>query len=80
MNIVSTTSARETLDRILDEAVAAHEPVLTKGARSNGVLVAEEDWKAIQKTLTLLSMPGIRGSIRQGMLTSIEGCAAEPGW
>jgi PHD/YefM family antitoxin component YafN of YafNO toxin-antitoxin module len=54
MNIVSTTSARETLDRILDEAVAAHEPVLTKGARSNGVLVAEEDWKAIQKTLTLL--------------------------
>jgi len=80
MTSVSASEAREKLDRLLDEALAAHEPVLITGPRFNGVLVGEEDWNAIQETLHLLSIPGIRESIREGLATPLEECEKEPGW
>jgi PHD/YefM family antitoxin component YafN of YafNO toxin-antitoxin module len=58
----------------------AHQPVLITRPRANGVLVAEEDWNAIQETLYLLSVPGMRESIRAGLETPIEECQKEPGW
>lgn len=80
MTVVNTSEARDQLDRLLDEAAVAHEPVLITGPRSNGVLVGEEDWNAIQETLHLLSIPGMRESIRQGLATPVEECEKEPGW
>lgn len=80
MNIMNASEAREKLYRLLDEAAAAHEPVLITGPRSNAVLVAEEDWNAIQETLHLLSVPGLRESIVEGMATPIRDCDKEPGW
>jgi hypothetical protein len=44
------------------------------------VLIAEEDWRAIQETVYLLSIPGMRESIREGLNTTIEECAKDPGW
>jgi antitoxin YefM len=80
MNSLSVTDAREKLSRLLDEAAGAHEPVLITGSRSNAVLVGEEDWNAIQETLYLLSIPGMRQSIRDGLATPIAECEKEPGW
>jgi antitoxin YefM len=54
--------------------------VLITGPRSNAVLVGEEDWNSIQETLHLLSAPVMRESIWDGLKTSIEECAEEPGW
>ncbi len=80
MNAMNASEARDKLYRLLDETAAAHEPVLITGPRSNAVLVGEEDWNAIQETLHLLSVPGMRESIREGMETPVEDCAEEPGW
>lgn len=80
MDTMSASEAREKLYRLLDETAAAHEPVLITGPRSNAVLVGEEDWNSIQETLYLLSVPGMRESIRDGLKISIEECAEEPGW
>jgi prevent-host-death family protein len=80
MNTISASEAREKLYRLLDETAAAHEPVLITGPRSNGVLVGEEDWNAIQETLHLLSVPGMRESIREGLATPVDECEKEPGW
>ncbi|MGB8885383.1 MAG: type II toxin-antitoxin system Phd/YefM family antitoxin [Candidatus Korobacteraceae bacterium] len=77
---MNASEARDKLYRLLDETAAAHEPVLITGPRSNAVLVGEEDWNAIQETLHLLSVPGMRESIREGMETPVEDCAEEPGW
>ena len=55
------------LYKLIDETSAAHEPIIITGKRSNAVLVAEEDWASIQETLFLLSIPGMRESIREGM-------------
>ena len=48
--------------------------------RSNSVLIAEEDWAAIQETLFLLSIPGMRESIKAGMAEPADACATEIDW
>lgn len=80
MNTISVTEARAKLYRLIDETAAAHEPVLITGQRTNAVLVSEEDWNAIQETLHLLSVPGMRESVHEGMNTPIEECAKELDW
>ena len=80
MASVSVNEARERLDSLLDETAAAHQPVLITGPRSNAMLVDEEDWNAVQETLYLLSIPGMRESIRDGLAMPVEKCAKDPGW
>jgi PHD/YefM family antitoxin component YafN of YafNO toxin-antitoxin module len=65
---------------LLDDAAASHQPVLITGRRANAVLISEEDWLAIQETLYLLSIPGMRESIRKGMATPVESCSTELRW
>lgn len=74
MNAISATDARAKLYRLIDEAAAAHQPILITGQRNNAVLVSEEDWNAIQETLHLLSVPGMRESIVQGGNEPVEEC------
>jgi PHD/YefM family antitoxin component YafN of YafNO toxin-antitoxin module len=47
---------------------------------NSAVLVGEEDWRAMQETVFLLSIPGMRESIRQGLDTPAEDCSEKPGW
>ena len=77
---VNASEAREELYRLLDETSSDHEPVLITGPRSNAVLVGEEDWNSIQETLYLLSVPGMRESVAEGLTTPIDLCEKEPGW
>ncbi len=80
MKTLTASEARSNLYRLLDEAAASHEPVQITGKRNNVVLVSEEDWNAVQETLYLLSVPGMRKSIREGMETPVEKTSDEPGW
>ena len=75
MKTVTATSARSDLYRIIDSTLNDHEPVQITGKRGNAVLVGESDWRSIQETLYLLSVPGVRDSIVQGMNTSISDCS-----
>jgi prevent-host-death family protein len=80
MTIIKVSEARGRLGRLVDEAAASHEPVLITGKRGNAVLVSEDDWRAIQETLYLLSIPGMRESIREGLQTPVEECTRELDW
>jgi len=74
---LTVSHARTNLYRLVAEAAASHRPVLITGRRANAVLISEEDWRAVQETLYLLSIPGMRESIRKGMATPIDACAKE---
>lgn len=65
MSTLSASEARSGLYRLIDQAAESHEPVVITGKRSNAVLVSEEDWSAIQETLYLLAVPGMRESIKE---------------
>ena len=80
MQSMNASEAREKLYRLLDETANAHEPVLITGPRANAVLIGEEDWNSIQETLYLLSVPGMRESIKEGLRIPVEDCEEEPGW
>ncbi|MBK1833024.1 type II toxin-antitoxin system Phd/YefM family antitoxin [Roseibacillus ishigakijimensis] len=77
MKTVTATSARSDLYRLIDSAQTSHEPIQITGKRGNAVLVAEGDWRAIQETLYLLGIPGMRESIVEGMSEPIENCSEE---
>lgn len=80
MTVLTASDARANLYRLIDQAAESHEPILIAGKRSSAVLVSEEDWQAIQATLHLLSIPGMRQSIRDGMAEPLEQSAKELDW
>jgi antitoxin YefM len=80
MPTLTASEARSKLYRLIDETITSHQPILITGRRGNAVLVSEDDWRAIQETIHLLSVPGMRESIREGLDTPIEECAKDLNW
>lgn len=80
MEIYTTSEARSKLYKIVDQVSAAHKPVYIKGRRNKVVILSEEDFRNMQETLYLLSIPGMRESIREGMKEPIESCIDKLEW
>ncbi len=80
MRSMTVTQARSGLYRLLDDLDASSEPVRINGKRHSAILVSDADWRAVQETLYLLSVPGMRESIREGLETPFEDCSEDPGW
>ena len=77
MTSLTAAEARRRLPDLLDAVAQSHEPVRIAGQRHSAVLVSEEDWRAIQETLYLTSVPGMRESIIEGLKTPVEECDEE---
>ncbi|MEQ8713435.1 MAG: type II toxin-antitoxin system Phd/YefM family antitoxin [Cyclobacteriaceae bacterium] len=69
MKTLTTTEARKNIYKLVEET---HEPIQIKGKKNNAVLVSEKDWRNIQETLYLTSIPGMRGSILKEMNTPVS--------
>lgn len=80
MNALTASEARANLYRLIDDAAESHRPITIFGKRSSAVLVSAEDWSAIQETLYLLSVPGMRESIKQGMAEPLAKSAKVLKW
>lgn len=80
MQSLSASEARANLYRLIDQASESHEPIVISGKRKSAVLVSAEDWGAIQETLYLLSVPGMRESIKAGMSEPLSKSAKELNW
>ncbi len=77
MTSLTATKARATLYRLIENLRGGEPPVLITGKRGNAVLVSEEDWRAIEETLYLVSIPGMTRSIKKGMREPAERCSTE---
>ncbi|MCD6186298.1 MAG: type II toxin-antitoxin system Phd/YefM family antitoxin [Deltaproteobacteria bacterium] len=80
MPTLTATEARSKLYRLIDETTNSHQPVIITGKRGNAVLVSEKDWQSFQETLYLLSIPGMRESIREGIATLVDECEQDIDW
>jgi antitoxin YefM len=80
MSTLTATEARKRLYTLLDDVAESHDPIQIVGKRNSAVLVSEEDWRAIQETLFLSSIPEMRESIREGLKTPVEQCEEELDW
>ncbi len=80
MNTLTASQARAKLYRLIDEARESHEPIIISGKRNSAVLLSAEDWSAIQETLHLLAVPGMRESIKAGMAEPLARSAKKIKW
>lgn len=80
MTTFTASEARANLYRLIDQAAESHQPIHIAGKRQGAVLVSAEDWQAIQETLYLLAVPGMRESIKEGMAEPLDKSAKELNW
>lgn len=80
MTTLTASEARASLYRLIDQAAESHQPIMITGKRSNAVLLSAEDWQAIQETIYLLSIPGMRESIKEGMAQPLGESAKDLDW
>ncbi len=80
MKTITASEARTNLYKLIDETAVTSDPIQITGKRADAVLIAMDDWRAIQETLHLLSIPGMRVSIRKGMKTPVRECLESLDW
>jgi len=80
MTTLTATEARKSLYNLVDDVAISHDPIQIVGKRHSAVLISEDDWRAIQETLYLVSIPGMRQSIRKGLKTPLDECSEELAW
>ncbi len=80
MTIKNFKDIENNVNQLIDEVATIHQPIIIQGNNNNAVLISEEDWSAIQETLYLLSIPGMRESIKEGLATPMEECEEVLDW
>ncbi len=80
MTSITATEARKKLHALLNDVAESHRPIQIVARKNSAVLISEEDWRAIQETLHLQSIPGMRESIQNGLKTPLEACDRELDW
>ena len=80
MKTLTATEARSNLYGLIDQTAESHEPIQITGKRSDAVLLSAEDWRSIQETLYLLTVPGMRESLIEGMKTPLSKCKKVLDW
>ncbi|MDZ8184282.1 MAG: type II toxin-antitoxin system Phd/YefM family antitoxin [Nostoc sp. ChiSLP02] len=80
MSSLPVNDAQNNLQKLIDQVAEQGKPIIIEGNRGNAILLAEKDWSAIQETLYLLSIPGMRESIKEGLATAIEDCDRDLNW
>jgi prevent-host-death family protein len=80
MKTITATEARNDIYNLIDQVADESEPIQITGKRSNAILISEEDWRAIQETLYLLSIPGMRESIIKGMKEPVDKLPTKIKW
>lgn len=68
--IISASQAKDKIQSLIDETAKSHRPILITSEPHNAVLLSEEDWKALQETLYLISVTGMRESIVEQLNSS----------
>lgn len=77
MTTTNITNFRKNAFNYVEQTIRYNEPLNISTKEGNAVLLSEEDYSGIMETLYLVSMPGMREKIMEGMNTPLEDCADE---
>ena len=80
MTTLTATQARKNIYSLVDEVNESHEAIQIQGKRGSAVLISEDDWRSLQETLYLSSVPGIKKSILKGMREPVRKCSKKLVW
>ena len=77
---MSVKEASDKLPDLVENTIEKREPVLISGKNNNAVLMAESDWQAMNETLQLLFVPGMRDAIKKGLSENLKSTSRKLNW
>ena len=77
MTTTNITNFRKNAFNYVEQTVKYNETLNICTKEGNAVLLSEEDYSGIMETLYLVSVPGMREKIMDGMKESLEDCVDE---
>jgi prevent-host-death family protein len=78
MRTINATTARQNFFKVMDEVNETSHPITVISKRNAVVIVSEQDWKDMQETIYLESIPGMKASILKGGKTPLSKCSTKP--
>ncbi|MCK5051513.1 MAG: type II toxin-antitoxin system Phd/YefM family antitoxin [Candidatus Cloacimonetes bacterium] len=72
--------AKKRFEELIDETINHDKVVKITGNTANAILISESKWNSIKETLFLLSITGMKESIKNSMNTSLDECSGEVEW
>lgn len=80
METITATKARDKLYSLIDETNSSHRPIQITGKRGNAVLISADDWRSIEETLFLNSIPGMAESIEEAREEGLSQASKDLDW
>lgn len=77
MSVINATTARNNFFKLMEEAITTSEPIIVTGKTGNVVVLSESDYRSMEETLYLCSVPGMREKIKVGLDTPLEDCVED---
>lgn len=77
MTTTNITNFRKNAFNYVEQTVKYNEPLNICTKEGNAVLLSEEEYSGIMETLYLVSVPGMREKIMDGMKEPLEDCVDE---
>ena len=78
MKTVSATKFKESINKLIEDVNIDSTPIMiTNDNGKNAILISEDDWRAIEETLYLMSIPGFSESIIEGGNIDVSDCVDE---
>jgi antitoxin YefM len=80
MTTLTATQARANFFKLMEQAALSHEPIQITGRRQNAVLISEDDFRAMQETLYLLAVPGMKKSLLKAKKAPLKSYTKKRPW
>jgi antitoxin YefM len=80
MTTMTITKARANLFKLVEQAAMSHEPIQITGRNHNGVLISEDDFRAMQETIYLLNIPGMKNSLLKARKAPLSSYSKKRPW
>lgn len=71
------TNFRKNVFGMLEQTIKYNEPVNISTKDGNAVVISEEDYNNLMETLNLISIPGMKEVIVEGLRTPSDECLTE---
>lgn len=78
MTAITAVKAKENIYQLIQDVNVNSAPItIINSEGTNAVLIGEDDWKAMEETIYLMSVPGMTESIIAGGNVPISDCLDE---
>ena len=73
----NATNFRNNMFEMLEQTIKFNEPINISTKNGNAVVISEEDYNNLMETLMLISIPGMKEKITEGLKTPLDECLPE---